>query len=148
MVQLDAEFVRSQVPAFSEPSLEGWGFFENAGGSYTCRQVIAKLNDYYTQTKVQPYYNYPASQKAGEAMDESYRRFAAYLNVSENEVQFGPSTTQNLSVLSHAFRELWSEGDEIIVTELDHHANIDPWRALARERGVTVHTVRMIPETG
>ena len=44
MTQLDSEFVRSQFPAFSEPSLDGWGFFENAGGSYTCRQVIAQLN--------------------------------------------------------------------------------------------------------
>ena len=147
MVQLDAEFVRSQFPAFSEPSLEGWGFFENAGGSYTCRQVIAKLNDYYTQTKVQPYYNYPASQKAGEAMDESYRRFAAYLNVTENEVQFGPSTTQNLYVLSHAFRELWSEGDEIIVSNQDHEANAGFWRRLAKT-GIAVKEWCVDPATG
>ena len=147
MVRLDEKFVRKQFPAFSEPSLAGWGFFENAGGSYTCRQVIAKLHDYYTQTKVQPYYNYPASQKAGEAMDESYRRFAAYLNVSENEVQFGPSTTQNLYVLSHAFRALWNDGDEIIVSNQDHEANAGFWRRLA-PTGIVIKEWCVDPATG
>jgi selenocysteine lyase/cysteine desulfurase len=74
VTQLDTEFIRSQFPAFAEPSLRGWGFFENAGGSYTCRQVISRLNDYYKQTKVQPYHNYPAAQAAGEAMDEAFTR--------------------------------------------------------------------------
>ena len=147
MVQLDTEFVRSQFPAFSEPSLHGWGFFENAGGSYTCRQVISQLNDYYAQTKVQPYYNYPASQKAGEAMDESYSRFAAYLNVAENEVQFGPSTTQNLYVLSQAFRALWNEGDEIILSNQDHEANAGFWRRLEKT-GIVIKEWCVDPETG
>ena len=132
MTQLDSKFIRSQFPAFQEPSLYGWGFFENAGGSYTCRQVISCLNDYYTQTKVQPYHNYPAAQKAGAAMDESYSRLAAYLNVSEDEVQFGPSTTQNLYVLAQAFRELWNEGDEIILSNQDHEANAGFWRRLEK----------------
>ena len=78
---LDTTFVRSQFPAFSEASLDGWAFFENAGGSYVCRQVIERLQSYYTRTKVQPYYPYPASEAAGAAMDESYERMAGYLNV-------------------------------------------------------------------
>ena len=147
MTQLDSEFVRSQFPAFSEPSLDGWGFFENAGGSYACRQVISSLNDYYTQTKVQPYYNYPASEKAGAAMDDSYSRLAAYLNVAENEVQFGPSTTQNLYVLSHAFRELWNEGDEIIVSNQDHEANAGFWRRLEKT-GIVIKEWCVDPESG
>ena len=106
MAQLDSTFIRSQFPAFSEPSLNGWGFFENAGGSYTCQQVIARLNTFYTQTKVQPYYNYPAALKAGAAMDESYRRLAAYLNVDKDDIYLGPSTTQNLYVLAHTFRDI------------------------------------------
>ena len=71
---LDINFVRSQFPAFREPSLAGWAFFENAGGSYMCQQVIDRLLTYYTQTKVQPYYPYPASAEAGRRMDESYTR--------------------------------------------------------------------------
>ncbi|WP_300465307.1 aminotransferase class V-fold PLP-dependent enzyme [Desulfobacula sp.] len=147
MTQLDSKFIRSQFPAFEEPSLNGWGFFENAGGSYTCRQVISGLNDYYTRTKVQPYYNYPASQKAGAAMNTSYSQLSAYLNVSEDEVQFGPSTSQNLYVLSQAFRELWNEGDEIILSNQDHEANAGFWRRLEKT-GIVIKEWRVDPETG
>jgi selenocysteine lyase/cysteine desulfurase len=147
MTHLDSKFIRSQFPAFEAPSLNGWGFFENAGGSYTCRQVISCLNDYYTQTKVQPYYNYPASQKAGAAMDASYRQLAAFLNISEDEVQFGPSTTQNLYVLAQAFRELWSEGDEIILSNQDHEANAGFWRRLEKT-GIIIKEWCLDPDTG
>lgn len=144
---LDTPFIRQQFPAFQEPSLDGWGFFENAGGSYTCRQVIDLLTDYYTRTKVQPYYNYPASQKAGAAMDDAYHRLAAYLNVGEDEVQFGPSTTQNLYVLAQAFRALWDEGDEIILSNQDHESNAGFWRRLEKT-GIVVKEWRIDPETG
>ncbi|MEM7793658.1 MAG: aminotransferase class V-fold PLP-dependent enzyme [Cyanobacteria bacterium P01_C01_bin.118] len=147
MTQLDSEFIRRQFPAFVEPSLDGWGFFENAGGSYTCQQVIDRLNTYYTQTKVQPYYNYPTAQKAGAAMDEAYRQLAAYLNVSEDEVHFGPSTTQNLYVLAQAFRELWNEGDEIILSNQDHEANAGFWRRLEKT-GIVVKEWCVDSETG
>ena len=53
---LDIDFIRAQFPAFREPSLAEWTFFENAGGSYMCQQVIDRLLTYYPQTKVQPYY--------------------------------------------------------------------------------------------
>ncbi|MEO1591824.1 MAG: aminotransferase class V-fold PLP-dependent enzyme [Cyanobacteria bacterium J06632_22] len=147
LAQLDSTFVRSQFPAFAEPSLKGWGFFENAGGSYTCQQVMTLLNTFYTQTKVQPYYNYPTALKAGAAMDESYRQLAAYLNVSEEEVHFGPSTTQNLYVLAHAFREIWQEGDEIILSNQDHEANAGFWRRLEKT-GIVVKEWQVDPETG
>lgn len=147
MAQLDSKFIRRQFPAFEEPSLDGWGFFENAGGSYACQQVIARLNRYYTQTKVQPYYSYPTSQKAGAAMDESYRRLAAYLNVGEDEIHFGPSTTQNLYVLAQAFRELWQAGDEIVLSNQDHESNAGFWRRLERT-GIVVKEWCVDPETG
>ena len=107
---LDLPFVRSQFPAFSEPSLQGWAFFENAGGSYPCRQVVDRLTDFYTQNKVQPYYPYPASEKAGALMDSAYQRMAAYLNVEPSEIHFGPSTTQNVYVLANAMRPMWNDG--------------------------------------
>lgn len=132
-MKLDLQFVRAQFPAFSEPSLEGWAFFENAGGSYPCIQVINRLTDFYMKNKVQPYYPYPASTKAGEMMDESYRRMAAYLNVEVSEIHFGPSTTQNVYVLAHAMRPMWEVGDEIIVSCQDHEANAGAWRKLANQ---------------
>ena len=80
-------------------------------------------------------------------MDESYSRLAAYLNVSEDEVQLGPSTTQNLYVLAHAFRELWNEGDEIILSNQDHEANAGFWRRLAKT-GIVIKEWCVNPETG
>lgn len=136
-MNLDIPFVRSQFPAFSEPTLEGWAFFENAGGSYPCRQVVDLLTSFYMKNKVQPYYAYPASTKAGEMMDASYEKMASYLNVKASEIHFGPSTTQNVYVLAHAMRPMWEEGDEIIVSCQDHEANAGAWRRLG-ERGMKV----------
>ena len=147
MPTLDLTFVRAQFPAFSEPSLTGKAFFENAGGSYACKQVISRLTDFYTKTKVQPHHLYPTAQKAGEAMDSSYAPFASYLNVQPDEVYFGPSTTQNTYVLAQAFRDLLVEGDEIIVTNQDHEANSGAWRRLA-EYGVEVKEWQVDAETG
>ncbi|MGB5668011.1 MAG: aminotransferase class V-fold PLP-dependent enzyme [Maribacter sp.] len=146
-MKLDLQFVRAQFPAFSEPSLKGWAFFENAGGSYPCIQVINRLTDFYMKNKVQPYYPYPASMKAGEMMDESYRRMAAYLNVEESEIHFGPSTTQNVYVLANAMRPMWEEGDEIIVSCQDHEANAGAWRKLTNQ-GIKVVEWHVHPETG
>ena len=143
----DLKFIRSQFPAFEEPSLQGWAFFENAGGSYPCRQVITRLTNFYTKNKVQPYYPYPASEKAGAMMDESYRRMAEYLNVDPSEIHFGPSTTQNVYVLANAMRPMWEEGDEIIVSCQDHEANAGAWRRLG-ERGMKVIEWHVDPETG
>ncbi|MBX2883004.1 MAG: aminotransferase class V-fold PLP-dependent enzyme [Granulosicoccus sp.] len=143
----DLDFVRTQFPAFSEDSLQGWAFFENAGGSYTCQQVIDRLLHFYTQTKVQPYGPYPAAQKGGAAMDDSYQKLAAYLNVPAEDVSFGPSTSQNTYVLSHAFRAAWSPGDEIVVTNQDHEANSGAWRRLA-DTGIVVREWAVDPETG
>ncbi|MFY0691805.1 MAG: aminotransferase class V-fold PLP-dependent enzyme [Paracoccaceae bacterium] len=144
---LDIDFVRAQFPAFSEPSLEGHCFFENAGGSYTCQPVIDRLMRFYTQRKVQPYAPYEASRLAGEEMDEARNRLSAILGVLPHELSFGPSTTQNTYVLAQAFRAWMKPGDAIIVTNQDHEANTGPWRRLADE-GFDVLEWRIDPETG
>jgi cysteine desulfurase family protein (TIGR01976 family) len=144
---LDLDFVRSQFPAFSEPSLKDWAFFENAGGSYACGPVIERLNRFYRETKVQPYGPFPASRRAGEEMDAARDRLAGYLNVATDEVHFGPSTTQNTYVLAQAFREMLEEGDEIVVTNQDHEANSGAWRKLA-DSGIVVSEWRVDPESG
>lgn len=132
-MKLDLNFVRSQFPAFSEPTLEGWAFFENAGGSYPCIQFINRLTDFYMKNKVQVYYPYPASMLAGRLMDASYKRMADYLNVDESEIHFGPSTTQNIYVLANAMRPLWNDGDAIIVSCQDHESNAGAWRKLEKQ---------------
>lgn len=146
-MKLDLEFVRAQFPAFSQASLQGQAFFENAGGSYTCRQVIDRLTRFYTERKVQPCSAYEASRLGGEEMDEARRRLAAMLGVETDEVSFGPSTTQNTYVLAQAFAQMLTPGDAIIVTNQDHEANSGPWRRLA-ERGIEVREWKLDPETG
>lgn len=146
-MNLDIAFIRSQFPAFSEPSLQGWAFFENAGGSYPCIQFIDRLTDFYMKNKVQVNYPYPASMKAGKLMEDSYKRMSDYLNIDESEVHFGPSTTQNIYVLAHAMRPMWKDGDEIIVSCQDHEANAGAWRRLA-EQGINIIEWHVDSETG
>jgi selenocysteine lyase/cysteine desulfurase len=144
---LDTDFVRAQFPAFSEPTLAGQAFFENAGGSYACKQVIGRLNEYYRRLKVQPYYAYAASTEAGQWMDAARARLAEYLGVTAGEVHFGPSTSQNTYVLAQAFRQLLKPGDEVIVTDQDHEANSGVWRRLA-DQGTVIREWRVNAQTG
>ena len=144
---LDIDFVRSQFPAFAEPSLAGQAFFENAGGSYTCRQVIDRLHRFYTQRKVQPYAAYAASRAGGAEMDEARSRLAAMMNVETDELGFGPSTSQNTYVLAQAFAETLAAGDVVIVTDQDHEANSGAWRRLAA-RGMEIREWHVDAESG
>lgn len=144
---LDLAFVRAQFPAFAEKSLQGQAFFENAGGSYTAAPVLDRLERFYRANKVQPYAPYPASQTAGDMMDEARQRLAQVMGVDTDEVSFGPSTTQNTYVLAQAFRQWMQPGDAIVVTNQDHEANTGPWRRLA-DAGIEVREWRVDPATG
>ncbi len=145
--QLDLNFARSQFPAFSEPELQGQMHFENAGGSYACHQVIDRLNNYYRATKVQPYYPFRASTEAGNQMDVAYIRMAEYLNADADDIHVGPSTSQNTAMLAQAFLKVFKPGDEIIVTNQDHEANIGVWRKLADD-GLIIREWAMDPLLG
>tara|TARA_A100001015_G_scaffold278791_1_gene339306 strand:+ start:447 stop:1697 length:1251 start_codon:yes stop_codon:yes gene_type:complete len=129
-IKLDIDYVRSQFPAFKDPLSKEWSFFENAGGSYVPQNVIDKLSEFMTSTKVQPYAEYPMSKIAGENMDKATELFAQMINAKKNEILIGGSTSINLYVLSNALRKYLNSGDEIIVTNQDHEANISPWRRL------------------
>ncbi len=130
-IKLDIEYIRSQFPAFKDPTCKDWSFFENAGGSYVPQTVIDKLNKFMISTKVQPYADYPMSKIAGNQMDESTKLFAEMINAKNNEILIGGSTSINLYVLSNALKSFIGPGDEIIVTNQDHEANISPWRRLS-----------------
>ena len=147
-MQLDIDFVRGCFPAFSQPELEGWAFFENAGGSYACRQTIDALTHYYTHTKVQPYADYPASAMAGAAMDRSRVRWAEALGVQADDVHFGPSTSQNVYVLARAYADTLAPGDEVVVTNQDHEANTGAIRRAAESAGAIVREWRIDAATG
>ena len=129
-IKLDIDYVRSQFPAFNDPLSKDWSFFENAGGSYVPQNVIDKLTEFMTSTKVQPYAEYPMSKLAGENMDKATELFAKMINAKKNEILIGGSTSINLYVLSNALKKYINPGDEVIVTNQDHEANISPWRKL------------------
>ena len=136
-IKLDVDYVRSQFPAFKDPLSKDWSFFENAGGSYVPKNVIDKLTEFMTSTKVQPYAEYPMSKIAGENMDKATELFARMINAKNNEILIGGSTSINLYVLSNALKKFINKGDEIIVTNQDHEANISPWRRL-KESGAKI----------
>ena len=135
---LDLDFVRQQFPAFSEPSLQGQAFFENAGGSYMCKQVVDRFHTIFHERKLQPYYAFKASADLGNEMDQAHQRMARYLNVPTDEVMFGPSTSQNTYVLAQALLARMSPGDGIIVSGQEHEANAGVWRRL------TSHGMRVL----
>ena len=131
-IKLDVDYVRSQFPAFNDPLSKNWSFFENAGGSYVPINVINKLTEFMTSTKVQPYAEYTMSKLAGQNMDKATKLFAKMINAKKNEIIIGGSTSINLYVLSNALSKYIKPGDEIIVTNQDHEANISPWRRLKK----------------
>ena len=148
MTKLDLTFVRSQFPAFAEPLLTSHAFFENAGGSYPCRQVVDRLHRFYTERKVQPYGPYPGAQAGGAEMDEARDRLSALMGVKPEELSFGPSTSANTYVLAQAVRQwLRDAGAAIVVTNQDHEANSGVWRRLAAE-GIEVREWQIDPLTG
>lgn len=144
---LDLEFIRSQYPVFNNPETARWTMFENAGGSYVPHQVSDRLHHFFQHTKVQPYGPFASSIEAGEAMDEGYRTMADLLNCDPDELTLGPSTSMNTYVMAQAVRPTLKPGDEIIVTNQDHEANIGCWRRLA-DFGAVVKEWRIDPETG
>ncbi|MGA8262803.1 MAG: aminotransferase class V-fold PLP-dependent enzyme [Arenicellales bacterium] len=147
MTTLDVSHVRSHYPAFDHPETSRWAFFENAGGSYVPRQVSDRLHRFFTEYKVQPYgYSY-MQQLAGDAMDAGYRTIASMINADPDDITLGPSTTMNLYVLAQALRPGLAAGDEIIVTNQDHEANIGCWRRL-EEFGVVLREWRIDPDSG
>ncbi len=148
MTVLDLDFVRGQFPAFASPLLSSHAFFENAGGSYPCRQVVDRLTRFYTDRKVQPYGPYPGAQAGGAEMDEARDRLAAMMGVAPEEVSFGPSTSANTYVLAQAVRGwLRGSGGAVVVTNQDHEANSGVWRRLAEE-GIEVREWQVDPATG
>ncbi len=147
MTALDLDFIRAQFPAYQDKETAGWAYMENAGGSLVPFQVTDKLIHFYTKTKVQPYSGYGPSDDAGEAMDRSHRLLAEAINANPDEISFGPSTTQNTYVMAQALAEELNAGDEIIVTNQDHEANIGAWRRLEKQ-GATIKEWQVDKVTG
>jgi cysteine desulfurase family protein (TIGR01976 family) len=104
---------------------------DNAGGSFTLRAVIDRVAEYMATTPVQLGGLYPSAELAGARQRAATEAAARLVNCAPGEVLFGPSSTELLDRLARAMRSRFQPGDEVIVTDCDHEANIGPWRRLA-----------------
>src|SRR6059036_2371392 len=123
-------------------------YFDGPGGTQVPRTVVEAMNDYLYHHNANTHWAYPTSEETDAIIDSARNVLADFLNASPAEIVFGANMSTLTFHLARALAREYGPDDEIVVTELDHHANIAPWRTLEKERGVKVRMVKMIPETG
>jgi cysteine desulfurase family protein (TIGR01976 family) len=123
-------------------------YFDGPGGTQVPRQVGEAMTGYLYHHNANTHWAYPTSEETDEALDQARNACADLFNAASREIVFGNNMTTLTFHLGRALAQQFQPGDEIIVTELDHHANVAPWQRLARERGIKVRTVKLVPETG
>jgi cysteine desulfurase family protein (TIGR01976 family) len=123
-------------------------YFDGPGGTQVPQAVVDAMADYLLHHNANTHWAYPTSVETDAALSAAREALADLLGGKPSEIAFGANMTTLTFHLGRALGRRWAPGDEVVVTELDHHANVDPWRQLARERGLVVRTVRFRPETG
>jgi cysteine desulfurase family protein (TIGR01976 family) len=123
-------------------------YFDGPGGTQVPSRVVDAMTDYLLHHNANTHWSFPSSQETDGVIAEARAALADFLKSSPDEIVFGANMTTLTFHLARALGRQYQPGDEILTTELDHHANIAPWRALEKERGVVVRQVRMIPTTG
>jgi cysteine desulfurase family protein (TIGR01976 family) len=131
----DSAFVRARFPGLAA----GWALFDNAGGMVPLAGVIERVTDYMGRCQVQLGATYRLSAEAAERVAAGHRAAETLVNADPGEVVLGASSTMNVRVLARALLPTFEPGDEIVVTDLDHEANVGAWRTLERE-GLRVRT--------
>ena len=134
--------IRAQFPALSR--YEGpypVAYFDGPGGTQVSRRVVDAMSDYLLHHNANTHWAYPTSAETDALLDNARVVMADFLGASAGEISFGANMTTILFHISRAIGRTLAPGDEIIVTELDHHANIAPWQALARERGAVLRWI-------
>jgi cysteine desulfurase family protein (TIGR01976 family) len=123
-------------------------YFDGPGGTQVPREVVEAMADYLYHHNANTHWAYPTSNETDAALDYARTAMADFLGARPAEIAFGANMTTLTFHLSRALGRQLKAGDEIIVTELDHHANVAPWQRLEAERGIVLRAVRMIPQTG
>jgi len=123
-------------------------YFDGPGGTQVPTSVVDAMRDYLLHHNANSHWAYPTSLETDVVIDAARAAAADFLNAAPNEVVFGANMTTLTFSLSRALARTLREGDEIIITELDHHANVAPWTRLAAECGVVIRTARMDPASG
>jgi len=123
-------------------------YFDGPGGTQVPRQVVEAMSDYLFNHNANTHWAYPTSEETDAAIEAARQGCADFLNAAPREIAFGANMTTLTFHLARALGKRFAAGDEIVVTELDHHANLAPWSYLTIERGINLRTVKMSPQTG
>src|SRR5947199_4208343 len=147
-MMIPVEEIRRCFPALTRTH-HGYpvAYFDGPGGTQVPQPVVEAMNDYLYHHNANTHWAYPTSEETDAIIDSARNVLANFLNARPTEIVFGANMTALTFHLARALGRGYERNDEILVTELDHHANIAPWRALEKERGVNVRMVKMIPET-
>ncbi|MEB3211646.1 MAG: cysteine desulfurase-like protein, partial [Leptolyngbyaceae bacterium] len=141
--KLQLDYVRSHFPSLQND----WIFMDNAGGSQIARPVLERIQDYLVNSNVQLGASYAVSQEASDRVRQGDKAAALLMNAADpSEVVMGASTSLLLRILAICLSQTWEAGDEVIVTDCDHEANITPWLEL-QQKGIVVKFWRINPET-
>jgi len=143
------ETIRSHFPALERRVGEQpVAYFDGPGGTQVPRQVVEAMTDYLLHHNANTHWNYPTSVETDAALQQAREALSDFFNARPREVAFGNNMTTLAFHVSRALGRGWGPKDEVVVTQLDHQANVAPWRALSRERGVTIRTVPFKTDTG
>ena len=136
--------IRRQFPALERiHNGRPVAYFDGPGGTQVPRSVVDAMADYLFHHNANTHWLYPTSEETDALLLRARERFADFFNASSDEIAFGQNMTTLTFHLARGLGREWGADDEVVVTELDHHGNVAPWRALAKERGVTIRTVKM-----
>jgi cysteine desulfurase family protein (TIGR01976 family) len=146
---LGVDEIRKQFPALTRvENGQSVAYFDGPGGTQVPRAVGDAMTDYLFRHNANTHWLYPTSSETDAMLLAARRAGADFLNATPEEVSFGLNMTTITFHVARGLARAWGPGDEIVITELDHHGNVAPWRAVAQDRGLTLRVVRMNPETG
>lgn len=146
---LDVSAIRRQFPALQEEFNGRKGvFFDNPGGTQVHESVIRAMMDYLTRRNSNTHGSFETSLRTDAVIREAHQAVADLLGCHADEVIFGNNMTSLTFQLSRSLAREFRPGDEIVLTRLDHDANVMPWALAAEERGATVQWVDIDLETG
>jgi cysteine desulfurase family protein (TIGR01976 family) len=118
-------------------------YFDGPGGTQVPQQVVDAIGDYLLNHNANTHWAFPTSVETDRVIANARQAMADLLNASPREIAFGANMTTLTFHLARALGRGLHPGDEVVITELDHHANIAPWTALAQERGVTIRVAQL-----
>jgi cysteine desulfurase family protein (TIGR01976 family) len=122
-------------------------YFDAPGGTQVPREVAEAMSDYLFHHNANTHWAYPTSEETDAIIAGARAAAGEFLHCAPEEIVFGANMTSLTFHLARALGRTWKSGDEVIVTDLDHHGNVAPWRALEIDRGIVVRSARMIRET-